>query len=127
MFIWYFLLASNLIIPAAMLLFGWILKNNPPQNINNAYGYRTAMSMKNTDTWIFANKLCGKIWLKTGKIMLPLSIIAMLPFMHSSENIIGIVTIIILIFQCSAMILAIYFVEKQLKKKYDSYVRKRPE
>jgi len=115
MFLWYFLLVSNLIIPVTMLFFGWILKNYPPTAINNAYGYRTAMSKKNIDTWIFANKLCGKIWLKTGIVMLPLSIIVMLAFMHSSENTIGIVSIVSLIIQSISIMLAIPVVEKQLK------------
>ncbi|MCE2786834.1 MAG: SdpI family protein [Bacteroidota bacterium] len=44
-----------MIISFILLLAGIILKYVPPKQINAFYGYRTGMSMKNADTWKFAN------------------------------------------------------------------------
>lgn len=50
---------------------------NAPKEINAAFGYRTSMSMKNRDTWVFAHNYCGKIWFFGGLILLPVSTIVM--------------------------------------------------
>lgn len=36
----------------------------PPNKINNFYGYRTKLSMLNTDIWNFANKQFNKAFVK---------------------------------------------------------------
>ena len=63
---WLFMLVSAMLIPATMLLFGLLFQTRPPQEINNLYGYRTARSMCNADTWRFAHVCCGKIWVRCG-------------------------------------------------------------
>ena len=35
--------------------------------------------MKNQQTWDFAHRVCGKLWSRAGAVMLPLSLLAMLP------------------------------------------------
>lgn len=47
-----------------------MLRKRPPKKINSFYGYRTAMSMKNRETWEFAHKHCGKLWSAWGCIAL---------------------------------------------------------
>ena len=127
MFLFWFMLACSLIVPLTMILFGFILKNNPPQEINKVFGYRTAMSSKNTDTWIFANTLCGKIWVKIGTPVLAISVIIMIFCAKSSENVIGTVGIIITIVQCLVLVLTIPIVEKRLRQTFDEHgIKKRP-
>ena len=36
---------------------GRVMLKHPPKEINNFFGYRTAMSRKNRDTWDFAHAL----------------------------------------------------------------------
>ena len=127
MFLFYFMLVCILIVPLTMIFFGFILKNNPPQEINKVYGYRTALSSKNLDTWIFANTLCGKLWVKIGTPVLVISVIIMIFCSKSSENVIGTVGIIIIIAQCLILVLTIPIVEKRLKQTFDEHgIKKRP-
>ena len=70
---WVFMLLADIMIPLVMIIFGRVFIKSPPKNINDMYGYRTTMSMKNTDTWNFAHKYCGRLWFKTGMIILPIS------------------------------------------------------
>ena len=61
----------TLLIPAVLLT--WYL--HPKfKTINNASGYRTKRSMKNQDTWDFAQKYCSKISLYMFSSSLPLAI-----------------------------------------------------
>ena len=83
---WIFMLFCDLLIPAVMIGFGGVWKKKPPKEINGFYGYRTAMAMKNRDTWTFAHKYCGKIWYICGWILLVVTIPAMLPVMKADED-----------------------------------------
>lgn len=70
------------LIPFIMMLAGRMTWRHMPENINGVIGYRTSRSMKNMDTWKFADAYCGKLWYKTGKILfLPtiILIISILP------------------------------------------------
>lgn len=51
-----------MILTLVLLLIGLIWKYYPPKKINSLYGYRTAMSMKNEDTWRFANNYAA-MWM----------------------------------------------------------------
>lgn len=66
-----------IIIPLVMIICGAIFMKNAPKEINQFYGYRTEMSMKNRDTWEFAHKFNGKIWFICGLILLPASVAAL--------------------------------------------------
>lgn len=68
---WLFLLAMDLLLPGLMIGFGKEFIKNPPTEINPGYGYRTAMSSKNQDTWDFAQKYMGKVWHQAGWVLLP--------------------------------------------------------
>ena len=66
---WIFMLIVNLLIPIVMMGLGSRFVKTPPKTINFIYGYRTSMSMKNKDTWIFAHNYIGELWRITGSIM----------------------------------------------------------
>ena len=73
---WAFMLAMNLLIPATMIGFGLMYLKKPPGKVNGWVGYRTSRSMKNQDTWDFAQRYMGKVWWKWGWIMLPPVVLA---------------------------------------------------
>ena len=76
---WIFMLVMNLLIPITMIGFGKMFMRNSPRAINGIFGYRTANSMKNMDTWQFAHKYFGKRWYKLGWLILLPSILGMIP------------------------------------------------
>lgn len=47
---WLFMLIMNLLIPFSMIGFGFYFQKHPPKEINELFGYRTPLSMKNEDT-----------------------------------------------------------------------------
>lgn len=89
-----------------------------PKEINCVLGYRTRRSMKNLDTWKFAHDYCGRLWWKIGWIILILSILIQIPFLHSTEDIIGYVGGIICTIQCIILVASIFPTEKALKKTF---------
>ena len=50
-----FNIVFTLFIPVLMILCGYLMYKHTPKDINGLVGYRTAMSMKNQETWDFAN------------------------------------------------------------------------
>ena len=98
-----------------MLIAGRMMWKHCPKKINSVYGYRTRRSMKNMDTWKFAHNYCGRLWYKIGCIMLLLSALVQIPFFHSSEDVIGIVGIVLCTIQVVALIVSIFPTEAALK------------
>lgn len=93
----------------------------PPKNINPIYGYRTMMSMKNENTWIFAHKYIGRIWAVAGKIMLFGTLAVMILVSKRSEDTITNAAIVLLLIQTAVIVLSIIPTEIALRKKFDKY------
>ena len=89
-----------------------------PKRINSVVGYRTSRSMKNMDTWRFANEYCGKLWLKIGLVLLVLSVLVHIPFYRSSENTVSTVALILCLVQMVVLIIPIFPTEAALKKRF---------
>lgn len=117
--VWFFMLIVVLLFPIIMIVFGKIFLNSAPEDINYIYGYRTSMSMKNRDTWEFAHKMCGKIWLWAGWILLPVSAISLIFVMEKSTDVVGAVGTIATVVDLMVILLSIIPVEIALKKTFD--------
>lgn len=122
---WIFMFVCNMLIPVLMIVVGRIMWKRAPKKINGIMGYRTAMSMKNMDTWKFAHEYCGKLWWKLGWVMLIPSVLVQLPFPGSGEDAVGIVSGILCTVQCVVLIGAIVPVEKALKRNFDKDGKRR--
>lgn len=109
----------NLLMPLIMLIAGYCMYKKPPKEINGWVGYRTNMSKKNKDTWTFAHDYCGKLWIKLGLILLLPTIIVQIPFVHCSDDTIGIVACIVEGVQLIVLLASIIPVEKALKNTFD--------
>ena len=118
---WIAMFVCNLLVPLLMIIFGRIMYKHAPKSINGVYGYRTSMSMKNEDTWKFAHDYCGRLWYKIGLIMLIPSVLVQLPFVKSSTDTIGIMTVVLETVQICVMIASIFPTEKALRKTFDKY------
>ena len=109
----------TLVLSATMIGFGRLFQKNPPQEINSLYGYRTAQSMKNRETWDFAHHYIGRLWWRIGWWMLAVStvlhhLLLFVPWMEA-------VTILLMFLQMIVLILPIFPTEKALKKHFDSF------
>lgn len=125
MWFWWFMFICDLLIPILMIVAGNMMRKHSPKKINGLIGYRSARSMKNIDTWKFAHDYCGRLWWKTGWIMLIPSLVIHFPFYHSSENTVGTVGIILCIIQSAVLLLSIFPTEKALKRAFtDEGIRK---
>lgn len=122
---WIFMVISDLVVPAIMLLLGKVFLKSAPKEINIAFGYRTNMSMKNRDTWEFAHKYIGKIWYYAGWILMPGSIIPMLFVIGKNENTVGTLGAVLCVIQLAVLIGSIFPTEYALKKTFDKYGRRR--
>ena len=116
---WIYMLIIDLLLPFTMIGFGKFFLKTAPKNINTVFGYRTSMSMKNKDTWIFAHKYCGKIWFISGLIMLPLSVVVMMLVIGGSENLVGAVGAGLCGVQFIPIVISIILTEKALNKTFD--------
>lgn len=117
---WVFMAVVSLFVPIIMVIFGKSFLKAAPKEINGIYGYRTAMSMKNQDTWEFAHKHFGKVWFYAGLILLPLNIIPLLFVMGEGKDLIGTVGIVVCLIDTAVMLLSIIPTERALKKNFDS-------
>ena len=116
---WIFMMIKVLSIPVIMLIIGHIFSKKAPTEINWIFGYRTTRSMKNKETWQFANTLCGRIWKKWSLWTLILSVISMLFFVGKSEEIIGIAGGVLCTLQLIPVLAVIPKVESALRKNFD--------
>lgn len=116
---WIFMLIMDLLIPLIMIGFGRYFMKKAPKEINDVFGYRTTMSMKNKDTWEFAHKYCGKLWYVFGLVLLMLTVIAMLLLLGKDIDIVGNVGGVICGIQMIPLLGSIYPTEKALRKTFD--------
>lgn len=105
------LLATGLI----FLVSGWLLKKWPPKKINILCGYRSARSLRNKESWDFAQKMAATESLKCGTIICIASVVGL--FWQPAFSVAAVVSIIF-IFSVS-----LYFflrIESALKNKFES-------
>lgn len=119
MWLWWFWLICDLLIPFAMIVVGRMSWKHCPKNINSLIGYRTTRSMKSMDTWKFAHEYCGKLWWKLGWLIMILTALMHIPLYQSNDNMIGIAGLVLITIQCTVLIISIYPTEKALKEHFN--------
>ena len=113
------MLVINLLIPMIMIGFGIRFMNKPPKKINKLFGFRTTLSMKNMDTWIFAHKHCGKLWRNIGLSIIIPSMIATFIALGREETNADVFTAIHIGIQIIIMLISSFFTEKALHENFD--------
>ena len=116
---WFFMLIMTILLPVIMRVFGKVLLKSAPKEINPVFGYRTTMSMKNKDTWDFANKYIGNLWYKCGIVLLIITIMLMLCSIGGSSDTVGRLGGIVVMLQMVPLIGTIIPTERALMKKFD--------
>jgi len=116
---WIFMLIMAVLCPVLMVAGGLMFLRAAPKKINYIFGYRTTMSMKNRDTWEFAHKYFGRLWLLLGLPLVILSVILMLLVIGKSDELISIVGLSVCFVDMAVMIAAIFPTEKALRRTFD--------
>ena len=124
---WLFMLVASFLIPLTMIGFGNLFWKKPPENINSTFGYRTTRSMKNQDTWEFAHRYCGKLWVQMGWIMLLLSGAGMLLVVGKNTNTVALVGTIFCFLQIIPMFLSIFLTERAINQNFHADGTRRKE
>lgn len=120
-----FMLIVVLLIPLTMLLFGWLFFRRTPKEINYVFGYRTKRSMRNEETWKFANQYFGKVWYLCGLLSAPLSVIAMAIVFEKRTETMSTVGFIITMIQTIPFVGAMISTDIALKKNFDENGRRK--
>lgn len=121
-----FYIVVTALLPLTTIGIGLIWRKRPPAKMNMLYGYRTARSMLNKETWDFAHRYISKIWSLSGMILLPLSLPWPILFRNSGEAAMGVVVLIVVGVQLAAgLILPIILTETALRKNFDEYGRRK--
>lgn len=113
-----FLFVCNCLIPAALLAAGIMLKKSPPKNPNALLGYRTSRSRQSKEAWEYAQRRFGEIMTKWSIPLLIVTAAVQLPFRHADEDILSILSLVMLIPPLVALAVVIAQVEKELKAKF---------
>lgn len=113
------MLVMTMLFPAIMLIFGKVFLKSAPKEINYAYGYRTSMSMKSKETWSFAHKFIGKLWLMIGIALLPINLIPLILCIGKGESVIGNIGMILCFIDLIALVVPIIPTEIALRKSFD--------
>ena len=122
---WIFMLIVVLLIPLTMLIFGRLLFRRTPKEINYVYGYRTKRSMRNEETWKFANQYFGKARYLCGLLSAPLSVIAIALVFGKGTETVGTVGGTITMIQMIPLVGAIIPTEIALKNNFDENGRRK--
>ena len=113
-----YMAAVDLLIPLMMILLGRQMLRRPPERINRLFGYRTAMSMKNPDTWAFAHRHCGRLWLRWGLILLPLSPLPLMLVPGNDPERLGTVGALVCLAQTVPLLLSVVLTELALRRTF---------
>ena len=124
-FFWLFMLAMALLIPGCMVLLGRSFVNSPPGEINSGYGYRTARSMRNRETWAFAQHYSGRFWVRVGRPVLAVSLVWMALLFGRDVGTTGRFGMILTGLQMVPFLAVIPATERALKRNFDDFGRKR--
>lgn len=118
---WIFMTLMTLLTPVTMLLLGRRFFLRPPERINGAFGYRTARSMKNKDTWDFAHRCCGRAWFRWGLAMALLSLLVMALLINRGLEEVGAAGLALVLAQLFPLIGTIFTTERALKRTFDDF------
>lgn len=115
------MLITSLIITTIMSLtmigFGLLLAKKSPKEINSVIGYRSPMSQKNRDTWEFAHRYSGELWVRSGVLTAIISVVLSLTLQSLSNYNQLMLTLIYI--QLIILLLVIPFTEIALRKTFD--------
>ena len=122
-YVWIMMLIISVLLPLTMLIFGILTKFNIPKHPNAFFGYRTALSQKNDETWRFAHEYFGKIWRWAGAALLLVSLGVYLGFISVTKNddeASSVIGLVLMMVNLGVLIGTIFPTEAALKRTFDN-------
>ena len=112
-----FMAFAVFLIPVIMVFFGRTMMDHPPKTINAAYGYRTAMSMINQDTWDYAQAACAKRWRRWGRVLALITLVVLIVALRrpAFADVLGIYTA----FETVYLLASVAATEMDLRRTFD--------
>lgn len=123
--LWILSLITTIVIPTAIAVIGIVLEKRIPKRGNGYAGYRTIMSMKNDDTWEFANHYFGKVCKTVGPVMFILALATMIFAFGKGDNTVKDFTSVIVTIEILALFISIVITEIALSKNFDENGRRK--
>ncbi len=117
---WLFMFVTSLLLPLAMLLFGQVFRRGIPEEVNSLFGYRTKRSRKNKDTWAFAHRYVGGLWLRLGVVLLLVTLAVMLFLRGEETDTVAWGGGALVVGQTLVLVLSIYPTEAALERTFDA-------
>jgi len=115
---WGLCFISCIIVPLLMVVVGIrFLKFQP--KLKGVFGLRIDCAMTNEETWNFAHKYGGKLWIVLGIIMSVVIVLCMLIAININELIVGIIALIISMIELLVFIFSFSIIKKNIKKKFN--------
>ena len=115
-------LVGVFVAPVVLLLFGWLFTHGRyPKHPNGIYGYRTTRSMKNDETWAFAQEYWGHLSWRFGWWLLMLSSLVVVTLLTLSVKRHEICVGAWIAVQAVLTLATIIPVERALKNKFDEF------
>ena len=115
-----FNLIMTMLIPLIMVVCGWLFMHGIPKDRNSLFGYRTAMSTKNDDTWRFAHEYCGRLWLIIGLILLAVTTVFMVLSMSMDPERVAFISGILMMIYVVPLLATVAATESAMKKTFDT-------
>ena len=113
------LFICTLIVPVIVLLVGLLFLKVKIKDVNSVLGYRTSMSMKNQDTWDFANSYFPKVWIILSIGMIIVTLLLWLILNKQSESVVEKAATAITLTQTGLLVFSIIPCEIALRKNFD--------
>lgn len=117
---WIFMTLMALLVPLTMVFFGDRFLKDPPKR-NSVFGYKTAMSGKNNDTWDFAHRYIGRLWRNWGWVTLVASLAAMVLYLNKDMEAMGYAGLALVFVQMVPLIGSIIATERALRHTFDRF------
>lgn len=114
------MLACVLICPLIILFAGQAMTRMTPDKPNPFIGYRTALSMRNEDTWYFANRDCGQKFRKSA-VWLCVASAAVILFAGSAASVdmLSALVMIVVAAQCVWLVVVVSLVQRDLRRTFN--------
>ena len=116
----FFNLIMTMLIPLIMVVCGWLFMHGIPKDRNSLFGYRTAMSVKNDDTWRFAHEYCGRLWLIIGLVLLAVTTVFMVLSMNMDPERVAFISGILMMIYVVPLLATVAATESAMKKTFDT-------
>ena len=115
-----FNLIMTMLIPLIMVVCGWLFMHGIPKDRNSLFGYRTAMSVKNDDTWRFAHEYCGRLWLIIGLVLFAVTTVFMVLSMNMDPERVTFISGILMMIYVVPLLATVAATESAMKKTFDT-------